>query len=79
VQEELEHYFLKYQETLNREAPVPEVPALALQGIPGIEAVRQPIVQSRKTTAWTSHRLIRALVKPFKRTDRKKEKNSQTG
>ncbi|MBK8386275.1 MAG: hypothetical protein IPL11_11705 [Candidatus Accumulibacter sp.] len=24
VQEELEHYFLKYQETLNRETPVPE-------------------------------------------------------
>ena len=74
VQEELEHYFLKYQETLNRQAPVPEVQALTLEGIPEIEEGRQPIPQSRKTPAWTRHRLIRALVKPFKRTDRKKEK-----
>jgi hypothetical protein len=74
VQEELEHYFLKYQETLNREAPVPEAKAAALGGIPELDVGRQPLVQSKKTTAWTRHTLIRALAKPFKRPDRKKEK-----
>jgi hypothetical protein len=74
VQEELEHYFLKYQETLNRETPVPEAKAAALGEIPGLDVGRQLLVQSKQPTAWTKHALIRALAKPFKRPDRKKEK-----
>jgi chromosome segregation ATPase len=74
VQEELEHYFLKYQETLNRETPVPEAKAAALGEIPGLDVGRQLLVQSKQPTAWTRHALIRALAKPFKRPDRKKEK-----
>ena len=74
VQEELEHYFLKYQETLNRETPVPEAKAAALGEIPGLDVGRQLLVQSKQPTAWTRHALISALAKPFKRPDRKKEK-----
>ena len=74
VQEELEHYFLKYQKTLNRETPVPEAKAAALGEIPGLDVGRQLLVQSKQPTAWTRHALISALAKPFKRPDRKKEK-----
>ncbi|MBK8386800.1 MAG: hypothetical protein IPL11_14680 [Candidatus Accumulibacter sp.] len=74
MQEELEHYFLKYQETLNRETPVPEAKAAALGEIPGLDVGRQLLVQSKQPTAWTRHALISALAKPFKRRTEKKKK-----
>ncbi len=74
VQEELEHYFLKYRETLTRQEVVPEGKAPVVERIPEADGERQPVVQRKKTTAWTTHTLIRGLVKPFKRQDKNKEK-----
>jgi hypothetical protein len=70
VQDELEHYFLKYQETLTRQDAVAEEQVPVLEGAPEL----RPLVQRTGSAGWTNRTLMRALVKPFKRPDPQREK-----
>jgi chromosome segregation ATPase len=74
VQDELEHYFLKYQETRTRTEQVASEPAAALPELPPIEEKAQAAGQRKKTTAWTNHVILRSFIKPFKGPEKKQEK-----
>ncbi len=74
VQEELEFYFLKYQETLTLQNPVSEEKSSEAEGATERAPEAQLKAQEKNATAWTNQKLIRTLVQPFKRADRGKEK-----
>jgi hypothetical protein len=74
VQEELEAYYLRYQEALSRQPPVKEEPATVLEASPVGEVEPQPIAQQDKAAASTTQTFLRRLVRPFKRPDKKKER-----
>ena len=74
VQEELEAYYLRYQEAMSRQPPVKEEPATVLEASPVGEVEPQPIAQQDKAAASTTQTFLRRLVRPFKRPDKKKER-----
>ncbi|MBK8129402.1 MAG: hypothetical protein IPK53_10960, partial [bacterium] len=65
---------LKYQETLTREDPIPEVESPGAEEATAVVAEPQQKAQPKKTSAWINKKLIGALVQPFRRPDRKKER-----
>lgn len=74
VQEELEFYFLKYQETLTRENPVPDEKSPEVEESTELARELQLKAPEKKAAAWTNQKFLRTLVRPFRRPDRKKEK-----
>jgi hypothetical protein len=74
VQEELEFYFLQYQETLTSHCPVPEEQSPEMEEATALVAEPQEKAPQKKTSAWTNQNLIRTIFQPFKRPDRKKDK-----